>query len=138
MLAFLIQSYYQIWLLLMCGCISWVFIFIALTFSFNLSDLRLYFFLNFFSQVQKHLFADVFQNSCCEKFRKHLCWSVSLIKLQAPSFIKKRLQHRRFPVNNVKFSRTAFLQNTSGSCFCRYVLTQDVCKSLMKISRYFV
>ena len=33
---------------------------------------------------------------------KHLCWSLFL------NFIKKRLQHRRFPVNIAKFLRTAF------------------------------
>ena len=45
---------------------------------------------------------------------KHLCWSLSLIKLQGlqPSnFIKKRLQHRSFPVNNVKFLRTPILKS---------------------------
>ena len=30
---------------------------------------------------------------------------------------KKRFQHRCFPVNIAKFLRTAFLQNTSSSCF---------------------
>ena len=34
-----------------------------------------------------------------------------------PSF-KKRLWHRCFLVNFVKFLRTSFLQNTSGGCFC--------------------
>ena len=42
---------------------------------------------------------------------KHLCWSLFLIKLQACNFIKKRLQHRDFPVNIAKFLRTPFLQN---------------------------
>ena len=37
--------------------------------------------------------------------------------LQAYNFIKERLQHRCFPVNIAKFLRTAFLWNTSGSCF---------------------
>ena len=37
---------------------------------------------------------------------KYLC--------QARNFIKKRLQHRCFPVDFVKFLRTPFLQNTSG------------------------
>ena len=30
------------------------------------------------------------------------------------TLLKKRLWHRRFPVNFVKFLRTSFLQNTSG------------------------
>ena len=33
---------------------------------------------------------------------------------QACNVIKKRLQHRCFPVNSAKFSRTPFLQNTSA------------------------
>ena len=35
--------------------------------------------------------------------------------LKAWNSIKKRLQHRCFPVNTAKFLRTPFLQNTSGS-----------------------
>ena len=37
--------------------------------------------------------------------RKHLCWSLFLIELQA-FFIKKRLQHRFFHVKSVKVLRT--------------------------------
>ena len=44
---------------------------------------------------------------------KHLCWSLLLKK----SILKKRLQHRSFPVNIAKFLRTPFLQNTSGWLF---------------------
>ena len=43
---------------------------------------------------------------------KLLCWSLFLMKLQAfmpATLLKKRLQHRRFPVNIAKFLRTAFL-----------------------------
>ena len=43
---------------------------------------------------QKQPFADV-------PHRKHLCWSLFLIK-----FIKKRLQHRCSPVKFAKFLRT--------------------------------
>ena len=43
---------------------------------------------------------------------KHLCQSLFLIKFPC-NFIKKRLWHKCFPVNFVKFLRTAFLQNTS-------------------------
>ena len=73
---------------------------------------------------------------------KHLCWSLFLITLQvtklainipewcrrrsgvfivnfeACNFIKRRLQHRCFPMKFEKFSRTPFLQNTSGGYFC--------------------
>ena len=34
--------------------------------------------------------------------------------------LKKRLQHRCFPVNFEKFLRTTFLYKTSGGCFCQY------------------
>ena len=52
---------------------------------------------------------------------KHLCWSLYLITLEAwwpATLLKKRLQHRCFLVNTAKFLRAAFLQNTSGGCFC--------------------
>ena len=45
---------------------------------------------------------------------KHLCWSLFLSKspgLEAFNFIKKRLQHRCFPVNFVKFIKTPILKN---------------------------
>ena len=48
---------------------------------------------------------------------KPLCWSLLLIKLQA--FIKKRLWHRYFHLNFVKFLRTWFVQNRFGGCFCQ-------------------
>ena len=41
---------------------------------------------------------------------KFLCWSLFWTKLQACNFLKKRLQHRYFPVNVVKFSRTPILK----------------------------
>ena len=43
---------------------------------------------------------------------KYLCQSLFINKI-APE-LKKRLRNRRFSVNFVKFSRTPFLQNTSG------------------------
>ena len=42
--------------------------------------------------------------------RKHLCWSLFLIKLQT---------FRCFPVNIAKLLRAAFLYNTPGGCFCK-------------------
>ena len=36
---------------------------------------------------------------------------------QACKFIKKRLGHKCFPVNFVKFLRTSFLHTNSGGCF---------------------
>ena len=38
--------------------------------------------------------------------------------LEAYKFIKKRLQHRCFPVNIVNFFRKFYLKNTTGGCFC--------------------
>ena len=67
-----------------------------------------------------------FKIGCIKNFAiftgKHLCWGLFLIKLQAlrpttllkkdsNNFIKKRLQHRRFPVNIAKFSRIPILKN---------------------------
>ena len=48
---------------------------------------------------------------------KHLCQSLFLNKvadLRPTTLLKKRLWHRCFPANFVKFLRTPFLQNTSG------------------------
>ena len=47
---------------------------------------------------------------------KHLCQSLFFNKvadLRPATLLKKRLWHRCFPVNFVKFLRTPFLQNTS-------------------------
>ena len=51
---------------------------------------------------------------------KHLCQSLLFNKvagLRPAALLKKRLWHRCFPVNFVKFLRTPFFQNTSGGCF---------------------
>ena len=48
---------------------------------------------------------------------KYLCQSLFFHKVAGPSpatLSKKRLWHRCFPVNFVKFLKTRFLQNTSG------------------------
>ena len=52
---------------------------------------------------------------------KHLCPSLFFNKvagLRPATLLKKRLWHRCFPVNFVKFLRTPFLQNTFVGCFC--------------------
>ena len=54
---------------------------------------------------------------------KNLCQSLffnKVVGLRPATLFKKRLQHRCFPVNLVKFLRTSFLQNTSGSCFFQF------------------
>ena len=53
---------------------------------------------------------------------KHLCQSLFFNKVadlrpRPSTLLNKRLWHRCFPVNFVKFLRTPFLQNTSGGCF---------------------
>ena len=62
---------------------------------------------------------------------KHLC---------SCNFIKKRLQHRCFPVNSVKLLRKPILRTSVNGCFCHfsralYVITKPAndlsCKSLV-------
>ena len=71
---------------------------------------------------QKQSSPDVLQKRCFSTFRSiHRKMSVqeSFLEsgLKVCNFIKKRLQHRCFPVNIAKFLRTAFSQNTSSGCF---------------------
>ena len=47
----------------------------------------------------------------CNIYRKHLCWSFFLIKLQASKFIEKRFQHGCFPLHVKKFLRAPILKN---------------------------
>ena len=52
---------------------------------------------------------------------KHLCQSLyfnNVMKVILIKVLKKRLWHRCFPVNFATISRTLFLKNTSGGCFC--------------------
>ena len=55
-----------------------------------------------------NMFLDISQNS-----QENTCARVS----RPTILLKKRLWHRCFPVNFVKFLRTSFLQNTSGRLF---------------------
>ena len=41
-------------------------------------------------------------------------------RLKICKFIKKRLQHRCFPVNTANFLRKLHLKNTTGGCFCTW------------------
>ena len=43
--------------------------------------------------------------------------------LQVCNFIKKRLQHWCFSMKFAKSLRASFLQNTSGGCFWKYLIT---------------
>ena len=59
------------------------------------------------------------------KFRK-FHWKISVLEsifnktagLKACNFIKKRLQHRCFPLKFAKFLRTPILKNICDACFC--------------------
>ena len=76
--------------------------------------------------------------------RKHLCLSPFLntfTGLRPAALFKKRLWHRCFPVNFVKFLRTPFLQNTSGQLLqhltqtkpFHHFLSIDGCQFLFRI-----
>ena len=75
-------------------------------------------------KLQKQSFADILQNRCSQKFRKfHRKITVleSLLSLyvglKTCNFIKRRLQHKCFPVKSVRFLRAPFLQKISGGHF---------------------
>ena len=48
--------------------------------------------------------------------------------IQAYNSIKKKLQHRCFPVNIAKFLRTAFFTEQLRCCFCKYFFSSDFTK----------
>ena len=54
---------------------------------------------------------EILQNS-----QEKTCASVFCASWRPATVLKKRLWHRRFPVNCAKFLRTHFLQNTPGDC----------------------
>ena len=59
---------------------------------------------------------------------KHLCWSLVLTKLHG---------FRCFPVNSAKLLRAAFLQNTSGGCFCKCSVLHYIFKKTLLNILYF-
>ena len=70
-------------------------------------------FFSFFSRPPRCLWS--WQMFFKKFFRKHLCWSFFLRKLQAwrsAFLLKKRLQYSCFPVNIAKFLRTIFFFGT--------------------------
>ena len=76
------------------------------------------------------IFAILQENTCVE-----VSFEVSFVEvLKACNFIKKRLQHRNFPVKFAKFLRTSILKNISCGCFClRQFLMPE--KRLIKLSK---
>ena len=61
----------------------------------------------------KKVFLKIWQENTCVKVS-------FLIKLQAEpcDFIKKRLQHRCFPVNFARFLIKPFYRTSADDCFC--------------------
>ena len=51
--------------------------------------------------------------------------------LRPATLLKKRLWHRCFPMNFVKFLRTPFLQNTSGRLLLHFTFGRTLIKKLM-------
>ena len=57
--------------------------------------------------------------------RKRLCQSFNKVAgLRPATLLKKRLWHSCFPRILRNFQEYLFLQNTSGGCFCNYLLPQ--------------
>ena len=96
---------------------------------------------------QKQPFADVLQNRCSKKFRnihrettvlESLFSKATFIK--ACKFVKKRIQHRCFPVNIVKFLRTAFFVEHPCACvlYMIYVYLIDMFNDYMILLYIFM
>ena len=66
---------------------------------------------HFLKSVQKQPESDVLQNRCSSKFRNKKTVLESVLKL------KKRFQHRCFPVNILKFLRAAFFRTPPVAAF---------------------
>ena len=67
---------------------------------------------------------------------EHLCQSLFFNKaagLRPATLFKKRLWHKCFSVNFVKFLRTSFLENTSGRLFLKKKTWSSRSQSLCKI-----
>ena len=62
---------------------------------------------------------------------KHLCRSLFLIKLQACNFVKKRLQHKCFPVKFTKFLITFVLKKICERLLL-YIQSQSILTHLMR------
>ena len=71
---------------------------------------------------------------------KHLCWSLFFNKvagLRPATLFKKRLQHRYFPVNIAKFSRSVFLYITPPAAASAFTRSQAL-RCSEKLSKTFV
>ena len=56
------------------------------------------------------------ENTCAR-----LCFLIKWQAWRPTTLLKKRLWHKRFPVNFAKFLKTPFFKNTSGGCFWQSV-----------------
>ena len=67
------------------------------------------------------MFLEISQNS-----QENTCPRVSSVSflVRPATLLKKRLWHRCFPVNFVKFLRTPFLQNTSGRLLLKLIFSR--------------
>ena len=83
----------------------------------------MFFCLSGFPDYYWQRFCDQFQFSCsCYVRRTRSSYSQIFFKRPLTcDFIKKRLQHKCFPVNTAKFLRTTFLWKTFGGWFRRTV-----------------
>ena len=87
-------------------------------------------------QSPEGFFKKVFLKTSTKLTWKHLCWSLFFNKISGLRSVtlKKKLQHRCFPVNFVKFLRSSFLQNTSRRLRLFIIcLTVSFCKEVLYI-----
>ena len=70
--------------------------------------------------IQRWSFADVLKKNAPENFGKFA------------TFLEKRIQHKRFPVNLWNFLRATLWQNTSGRLLCHIDLKLTILKHAVK------
>ena len=82
------------------------------------------------------MFLEISQNS-----QENTCAGLSFLSLRPATLLKKRLRHRCFPVNFVKFLGIPFLQNISGRLLLYFLVSLYVSfkvidfKKLLQFSR---
>ena len=83
---------------------------------------------------------DLFWFTLFRSSRSQIFFKINLFKnfviftnLKDYNLIKKRLEHRYFPVNTEKFLRTAFLQNTSADCLLLFI--SNICCFKFEINK---
>ena len=106
-----LESFSIKWIKIMNSCLNIVFILIIYHKFYTFIDHS-----NFLFQeaatagvLWKKVFLEISQNS-----QENTCGRVSFLITLPETLLRKRLWHKRFPVNFAKFLRTSILQNTSG------------------------